>query len=199
MRFLKENSYDILRLYINQIGITIFSLVLYFSVGMLENKELSLKLKIAISVFAMIFFFALLYTAAWDWGAKDKIRIDAGRIKKNTYKGALMALVANVVNFILSAVCIISMLVYMSGAEAMLGISQVFNLLLRMTNAMYLGLLQGIFVSFSENANLYNLLQSAGFFIAPILAILSTHIGYVFGLKNIKLIPTASKSTSKKK
>lgn len=199
MRFLKENSYDILRLYINQIGITIFSLVLYFSVGMLENKELSLKLKIAISVFAMIFFFALLYTAAWDWGAKDKIRIDAGRIKKNTYKGALMALVANAVNFILSAVCIISMLVYMNGAEAMLGVSQVFNLLLRMTNAMYLGLLQGIFVSFSENANLYNLLQSAGFFIAPVLAILSTHIGYVFGLKNIKLIPTASKSTSKKK
>ena len=72
MKFLKENSYDILRLYINQIGITIFSLVLYFSVGMLDDKVLSLRLKIAISVFAMLFFFALLYTAAWDWGAKDK-------------------------------------------------------------------------------------------------------------------------------
>ena len=57
MKFLKENSYDILRLYINQIGITIFSLVLYFSVSMLEDKVVSLRLKVAISVFAMLFFF----------------------------------------------------------------------------------------------------------------------------------------------
>ena len=88
MRFLKENSYDIVRLYINQIGMTIFSLVLYFSVTSLgdnpDSAALYVKLKIGISIFAILFFFALLYTAAWDWGANDKIRIDSGKIKKNS-------------------------------------------------------------------------------------------------------------------
>ena len=65
MRFLKENSYDIVRLYINQIGITIFSLVLYFSITSLSNNPdggaLYLKVKIGISIFAILFFYALLY------------------------------------------------------------------------------------------------------------------------------------------
>ncbi len=194
MRFLKENSYDILRLYINQIGITIFSLVLYTSVGALD-KSLSLKLQIAISVFAMLFFFALLYTVAWDWGANDKIRIDAGRMKKSTFKGAFMALIANAINFILAGVCVISMILYLNGSEGALNVSQIFNLLLRVTNAMYLGVIKGIFIAFKD-AEIYNLVQSIAFLVAPILAIAATHIGYIFGLKNIRIFPT--KKTAKK-
>ncbi len=194
MRFLKEHSYDILRLYINQIGITIFSLVLYTSVGALD-KSLSLKLQIAISVFAMLFFFALLYTVAWDWGANDKIRIDAGRMKKSTFKGAFMALIANAINFILAGVCVISMILYLNGSEGALNVSQIFNLLLRVTNAMYLGVIKGIFIAFKD-AEIYNLVQSIAFLVAPILAIAATHIGYIFGLKNIRIFPT--KKTAKK-
>lgn len=198
MRFLKENSYDILRLYINQIGITIFSLVLYTSVSSLDNG-LSLKLQICISIFAMLFFFALLYTVSWDWGANDKIRIDAGRMEKKRYKGAFMALIANSINFILAGVCVLSMALYMNGVSGAISVSQVFNLLLRLTNAMYLGVIQGIFVSIKSNTELYNLLQSVAFFIAPILAIAATHIGYMFGLKNIKIFPSTKKSHKQNK
>lgn len=197
MKFLKENSYDILRLYINQIGITIFSLVLYFSVSMLEDKVISLRLKIAISIFAMLFFFALLYTAAWDWGAKDKIRIEGGKMKKNRAKGALMALFANAINFFLAAGCIISIWMYIKGVDSALSASQIFNLLLRMTNAMYIGVLQGVFLAFESQENLYNLYQSIGFFFSPILAIASTHIGYIFGLKNKRIFPAGSKPQNK--
>ena len=165
---------------------------------MLEDKVLSLRLKVAISVFAMLFFFALLYTAAWDWGAKDKIKVDGGKMKLNRAKGALMALSANAINFLLAAVCVISMWLYMSGVESMLSVSQIFNLFLRITNAMYLGLLQGIFSSWEEQANLYNLLQSVGYFVAPLLAVASTHIGYIFGVKNKRIFPTARKPQSKK-
>ncbi len=197
MKFLKENSYDILRLYINQIGITIFSLVLYFSVSMLEDEIISLRLKVAISVFAMLFFFALLYTAAWDWGAKDKIRVESGKMQLNRAKGALMALFANAINFLFAGVCVISMWLCIKGMDAMLPVSQIFNLLLRLTNAMYLGLLQGVFSAFEEQGNLYNLLQSVGYFIAPLLAIASTHMGYVFGLKNKRIFPVANKPKTK--
>lgn len=198
MRFLKENSYDIIRLYINQIGITIFSLVLYTSVSSLD-KGLSLKLKIAISVFAILFFFALLYTVAWDWGANDKIRIDAGRMKKKCGKGAFLALLANLMNFILAGVCVISMLLYINGVSGALDISQIFNLILRLTNAMYLGVIQGIFVSLKSNTELYNLLQSVAFLVAPLFAIAATHVGYIFGLKNIKIFPSSQKTSKKNK
>lgn len=197
MRFFKENFYDILRLYINQIGITIFSLMLYTSVSSFEDESLTLKLKIAISVFAILFYFALLYTAAWDWGANDKIRIDGGRIKKRTYKGALMGLFANVINFILAGVCVISMALYMRGVGGALDVTQVFNLILRLTNAMYLGSIQGIFNSFASSENLYILLQSIGFLAAPVFAIVATHIGYLFGLKNIKIFSSAKSKSAK--
>ncbi len=197
MRFLKENSYDILRLYINQIGITIFSLVLYTSISSLDSS-LSLKLKIAISIFSMLFFFALLYTVSWDWGANDKIRIDAGRVKKRAYKGALMALMANAINFVLAATCVIcDSLVYFKGIDSANAVSQIANLILRLTNAMYLGLIQGIFVSFKA-ADFYILLQSLAFLAAPLLAILVTHIGYTFGLKNIKIFPSTKNKKQKK-
>lgn len=197
MKFLKENGYDILRFYINQIGITIFSLVLYFSVSSMEDRTLGLRIKVAISVFAILFYFALLYTAAWDYGAKDKIRIDAGREKKRVYKGALMSFFANVPNFILAGVCFISTLIYRNGAEGARAVEQVFNLILRMTNAMYIGLIQGVFSPFETNESLYVTLESIGYLVVPLFAILATHIGYVFGLKEIKII--SSKNSKKNK
>ncbi len=188
MKFLKENSYDIVKLYINQIGIAIFSLLLYFSVGMLKDADVNLRLKIAISIFAMLFYFVLLYTAAWDMGAKDKIRIDAGKIKENKFKGLLMALAANALNFILAGGCMLTMGIYISNSSAAVGtISMLLTMILRMTCSMYLGLMQGIFISFNQNAEFYNFIQSCGFLAAPILAIASTHIGYRFGLKNKKI------------
>ncbi len=196
MRFLKENSYDIVKLYINQVGMTIFSLVLYFSVTSLadnpDSAGLYTKLKIGISVFAMLFFFALLYTAAWDWGANDKIRIDAGKIKKNIGKGALIATLANALNFILAGGCVISELIVKNGEGL---ISQLFRPIFLLTNAMYIGIVQGLFSS-ADNAILF---ESIGYFIAPTLAILATHVGYVFGMKYIKIFPTSAKKSQKNK
>lgn len=199
MKFLKENSYNIIKLYINQIGISIFSLLLYVSVATIKNDELSSNLTFGISIFAMLFYFALLYTAAWDIGASDIIKIESGRMESKKYKGALMALLANVLNFVLAGVCVISMSFYMNGTQAALGFSQIFNLLLRMTSAMYIGLLQSIFSSFAADGNLYNLLQSYGYLVAPFLAIIATHIGYIFGMKNLRIFPSSKNPKGKNK
>lgn len=43
MKIFKENSYDIVKLYVNQIGIMIFSMLLYTAVGSFENESLSLS------------------------------------------------------------------------------------------------------------------------------------------------------------
>ena len=187
MRFLKENSYDVIRLYINQIGITIFSLVLYFSVTSLsenpDNASLYAKVKLGISVFAIIFYFALLYTASWDWGANDKIRIESGKITKRIGKGALIATIAQLPNFILAGGCVISELIIKNGEGV---ISQIFRPIYLLTNGMYIGLIQ---IIFSSSANVY-LFESIGYFVTPFLAIAATHIGYIFGVKNIKIFPS---------
>lgn len=188
MKFFKENSYDIVRLYINQIGIAIFSLVLYTAVGIIEDAALTTKIKALLSVFAILFYLVLLYTAAWDLGAKDKIKIDAGKLTQTKGKGAIMALFANVPNLIISIACALTSVLYILGCgEIFNTLSGVFNIIMRLFMAMYLGLLQAIFIAFEGDTHLYFFLQSLGYVFAPILPILATHIGYSFGLKEKRI------------
>ena len=80
MKIFKENSYDIIRLYVNQLGIMIFSMLLYSAVGSFENESLSSGLSVFVSIFSVCFYLALIYYSMWEIGAKDKIRIDGNRM-----------------------------------------------------------------------------------------------------------------------
>ena len=204
MKFFKENSYDIVKLFINQVGITIFSFMLYTAVAMIENDSLFLKINAFVSVFAIIFYFSLLYTAAWDIGAKDKIRVDSGKAVSTPTKGLKMALLANVPNFLLASFAVIFMGIYMYfGGEWFYSAFFVLNMLIRFILAMFLGVIQGIF-SFLPSTDpesstfcLSYFLQSLGFLVAPILSALVTHFGYRMGSAERKLFSFVS--TSKKK
>lgn len=193
MKFFKENSYDVVRLFINQVGITIFSMIIYTAVGMVNIDSVArLGIKVAISVFAMLFYFSLLYTVAWDWGAKDKIRIDGGRLEPIKLKGARIALLANIPNFILSFISALTVGLYLLGVEGAQGAAAIFNTFTRLLMSMYLGVLQGVFVAFSSEQFLYQFWQAVGYFFIPILAIAATQIGYSFGLKERKIFPSAN-------
>ena len=188
MKFLKENSYDIIRLIINQVGITIFSLVIYFSVGSIdiESELLNNLIRIFISVFSMLFYYSLIYTISWDWGAKDKIRIDAGRMKPDKIKGLKMALVANVPNFILSLTCIISLGIYCLGAEWLNNFYGKVTLLNKLWLAIYQGIIHGVFSGFSQDPN-QNIWLELTYLVIPAIAILVTHLGYTLGTKEKRI------------
>ncbi len=190
MKFFKENSYDIVKLYIQQIGISIFSLFLYFAVEAVPIDDGNkLPISIGLSVFSMLFLYVLLYTAAWDMGAKDKIRIDAGRMDYRRSKGALMALLANVPNFVLSMISIVllSLNLWLS-VDALNIVFVIFNFILRFTTAMYNGLMQGVFVGLlGSGESIYLLCQSIGFLLVPVFAVLVTHLGYSMGVKELRL------------
>lgn len=190
MKFFKENSYDIVKLYIQQIGISIFSLFLYFAVEAIPLAEESKTgLAVGLSVFSMLFFYMLLYTAAWDMGAKDKIRIDGGRMELRKGKGAWMACIANLPNFVLALLSLIfiSLNLWLS-ADALNVMFVIFNFLLRVTTAMYNGLMQGIFGGLlSSGESIYLLGQTVGFLIVPVVAILVTHFGYTMGVKEHRI------------
>ena len=198
MKFFKENSYDIVRLLINQIGITIFSMILYSAVDMANFESgTTLTLNKILSIFAILFYFSLLYTVAWDWGAKDKIRIDGGRMSPVKLKGARMALFANVPNFILTFICVATFAVYLIfDNQVCYTVSTILNAIVRLFMSMYLGILQGIFSSLKSNTDMYYFTQAIGYFIMPVFAVLATELGYSFGSKEKRIFPS---SVNKKK
>ena len=82
MRFLKENMSTITKMIVNQLGMMIFGLVL--SMATSQNDTLFLLA----SVFSVCFYMFLVYTVGWELGAKDKVRLDGGRIAYAPFKGA---------------------------------------------------------------------------------------------------------------
>jgi hypothetical protein len=200
MKFLKDNSYDIVRLLINQVGITIFSLILYTSIGAVNIEDgMKRGVNVALSVFSMLFYFALLYTVAWDWGAKDKIRIDGGRMEPDVFKGAKMAFFANVPNFILTFVCVLTFSIFLAtDSLAAENVSRVFDLIIRLFMSMYLGVLQGIFNGLRGNENMFYFAQAIGYFVIPVLPILATQFGYTMGTKEKKIFGSSAPKNNNK-
>jgi len=199
MKFLKNNSYDIVRFFIFQIGITIFSMLLYTAIGVLEDASTQLLVKLVISLLSIVFYLALVYTVSWDYGAKDRIRAEGGKIQFDKLKGAKLALFANVPNFILALASIVFILLYMlqlgEGWYAAFGIS---TMILRLLASMYIGVLQAIFASFDNNVTISYLLQTVGFLLLPMLTVLASHVGYSFGDKNLKIFAFGGKSKKNK-
>jgi hypothetical protein len=206
MKFLKENLDSVIKLLINQIGISIFSMFLYTAAGAIQSETgLSLTVKILVSVFSILFYFVLLYTAVWEIGAKDKIRIDSGRLEKKQSKGFLIGLFANVPNFFLTGIAIIMMLFHLAGmGDAFYTVFGVLNAIFRLFISMYLGAIQGITDPTNIKATLdaqsfelksIYLYDAIGFFIFPVLAVLVCHIAYSMGLKDKKIISTQKKNS----
>lgn len=198
MKFFKENSYDVVRLFINQIGIAIFSLILYTALGTVKIEDDNLyTFKAIISIFAILFYFALLYTVAWDWGAKDNIRIEGKRMEPVKLKGARLAFWANVPNFVFAFVYALTMGLYCIGVEGVKNLSAVFNVIVRFIMSMHLGLLQAIFSFLADNLYVYHFWQAVGYFIVPVFAIMVTELGYSLGLREKKIFGTIRKKNQK--
>ena len=191
MKFFKKNSYDIVKLYITQIGIAIFSFMMYSAVGMINpDSSVSLAFSVPISIFSTFFFYALLYCSAWEWGGKDRIRIDGGKAKRDVLKAFKMSLFANTVNFLLTLIGFAAFLFclngMMSGFDA---IGSICALLYRFTLMMYQGLVQGIFSGLKDGGLnlLFFTFESAAFFVFSFLSALVTHFGYWMGLREKRL------------
>lgn len=187
MKFFKENSYEIVRLYINNIGITIFSLMLYFSAGHIAKESVA-PFNVVISIFSIGFLMALVYCAGWDLGAKDRVSIDAGRMDYDKHKGVKIALFANVPNFVLAFFTFIFLVLNMiTSVEGFKVASAIFDAIMRLTMSMYIGVINEIFNLFSLDTTVSFLLESLSFLLMPALVIFATAIGYRFGEKNIRI------------
>ena len=101
--FWKTNSDTVIKLFVHQVGLTVFGLLLYFAAEVSGNKPLV----IGLGIFSTLFYLFLLYVLAWDVGAKDKIRIDGGRLERDPFKGAKFAFAGMIPNLIMAVLVLI--------------------------------------------------------------------------------------------
>ena len=192
MNIFKNNLYDIVKLYINQIGITIFSWFLYFAIPA-DDDPLFDTLSMVVSIFAILFYLILIYNVVWEIGAKDRIRIDSKGCEPQPLKGMVMALFANLPNLVFAFFAVLFGVLYVAGGiEWASPVFFVFVLIMKSHAAMYMGLVQGITPSVpegAESAEVFGnaLTQSVWFVVLPLVAVALTQLSYWLGTKEFKL------------
>lgn len=197
MRFFKDNSESIIKLFINQIGIAIFSMFLYTAAGAIKSETggVSLLINVLISVFSTLFYFLLIYNVAWEIGAKDKIRIDGGRMESTPKKGILMGLFANVPNIIFLLIALLFLVVRMAfAAEWAWSVFGVLNAIFRIFISVYLGIIMGISASLEANTVMYYFVQTIGFIVFSFVSAGVIHLSYILGLKDFRLFGKSNSS-----
>lgn len=163
--FIQENYKSISKLFINHIGMMVFGLIVLIATKMMNNVIFHIM-----GVFSILMYMTLLYTAMWEAGAADKIKIDGGRKKRNLLSGFMFWAAANIAS-ILFAVFIIAFY-YIPALGEICGTLQLIN---NFYNGMYLSILNVVPAPFS-----YALILVPG--------LLVSGISYILGVKGYKCI-----------
>ncbi len=176
LNFLKEHSFDAVKMAVTQVAISIFGLVLSLACSLAENNTLGLFC----SVFAVLFYLFLLYTSAWELGSKHQIPVQYGHREYRPLLGLYISLLANSINILMA--------VFFTLGEIFTNVEFLHNLgvlggsLAIATQAMYAELLT---IQVGAPAVPLNTLWFM-YFVITIPAMATCAVGYYFGLKNIK-------------
>ena len=128
------------------------------------------------SIIAVMFYLFLLYNPVWQNGAKDKIRIDAGRGGASPFKGLYIGLFANALNIIFALILGIC---YLLKEYAFFGaIYFVANILLNIGQGMYIGIVLQYF-------NNQEGLRVVFYMLVPLFSSVCIAVFYMLGRKNI--------------
>ena len=110
MTFFKENRKYIVKLILTHLAMTIFGLMVFIP---FNRDDMSMKAFLVIgSAVAVILYMFLIDVDMWYLGAEDKLRVDAGRQKRNPFKGFLIGLVAEIPSFVLGILYVGTVLFY---------------------------------------------------------------------------------------
>ena len=204
MRFIKENSYMISRLLVTQLGMMVFAMVLSTAAASFDG------ILIFVSIFSVLFYLVLLHVAIWPQGAKDVIRVEAGRAEKKLGTGFLLGTVAAIPSLFLFLLMAIG---YVTGygiwqTDFGVGLYGIVKIILSFWQAPYLGIMNAC-LSFTAETGVYAVFgmavsQSMYYFWGMLLhfvtilpAVLVSGTGYLLGYKNIFLLAPVSGNKNK--
>ncbi|MBR2721808.1 MAG: hypothetical protein IKC31_06740 [Clostridia bacterium] len=172
--FFKTYSYDVLKMFLNQFATAVFGCALAFAAGAAKSPTL----RNVTSVIAILFYLFLLYSMTWDIGYREKVAVENGRIKRCAWRGALIALCANSLNFLFAVLMLLPQLLNVGFFSTVGGISSFLALFLE---GMYIGLLANTVGGVPLNAMWWV------WFLIPIPSILTCALAYRMGLADFKL------------
>ncbi len=185
MKFLKKHSYEIIRLFVIQIGMTIFSLIVTTTASMAFKDKGADVAKLVASIFAIGFHMFVVYTTMWEVGFKRQEKLELGREPQDALFGSKIAFMANIPNLILSLLMVIGLLRLVSESSFFIGLFGVARLIDGFLNATYLGVI-GYLLPSSYNA-LYYILTAVLCLASVLPAIIVSQIACRLGEKNIRL------------
>lgn len=114
-RLTKENLYDAVTMFVNQIAMMVFATMLTFSVELLTDRagvsnSLQNGLRVGTSLISIVFYCYLLSYKCYEMGQKDGIKIEAKRLIYNPWKCFFISLIANIPNILLGLIELIGKL-----------------------------------------------------------------------------------------
>ena len=168
-------------MFVNQFAISIFGFSLTIATTSAHADSAGFDLlTFIVSIFAVIFYLFLIYTLAWDIGAKDKISVDVGKKPYRPHLGILLSLFAHIPNLIAAVFYLVATL---AGSEDMMFIVRLVATLIQ---GMYFGLITAVSLPIGGAYVQLNALWPT-FFIMVIPAMLTSWLAYYLGHKNIRL------------
>ncbi len=189
--FLKENAPFIKRLLLNQFGLTIFGIMTVMTAAAIDNAmsgegTVQRTCMFWVSVFTIVFYMFVDYAAIKEEGQRDKIRVDAGRIARDPWRGLKIALCASMPCFILG---LLSLIFGLLGAENGLALEWagsacgITKLIALVIQAMYWGVLL-----VSTGVATIAEIPAFCYLIIPLPAFVCVTVAYLAGLHDISLI-----------
>lgn len=189
-KFFNDGFDTITKLIVTQLGMTMFGLMVTMATRAMpgasnENDPMLL----AVSFISTAMYLVILYFHIWEKGAKDRIKVDGGRMDKQLLKGLYLSLVANSLNILLGVI-MCSTYYFCDFVNAQNSIQcQIFgsaNNIARLIQGMYTGLI--IYISPDAQA------ASPFLFLAIVIpALLVTALGYYFGFNNMRLFKPSNR------
>lgn len=186
MTFFKQNLRLVSQLFINQIGMTIFGIVLTMAVNMAAKGKAPFLL--GVSLFAVCFYLALIYNVMWDAGAKNIIRIETGRQEKTPFFALRVSFLASVPNLFLALLMLIGFLLgYVWDFPFGVLLYGIVHILVGLFESMYAGCFSVILDAFADNAVTQYLVATLLYIFSSLPMILVSVAAYELGTRNIYL------------
>ena len=192
MRFIKENSYEIVRLMLFQFAMAVFGIVLIFATRMASDGAFS-PLSLIASILSVALYMYILYATLQELGAKDKIRYEHNSEEVDKLRGLKLMFLAQIPNFVILFFMLLGyLLVFAFGATAVgTNIFGITNVLMYFFQSMYNGII-GALVD-SEPTS-YNCLMSFLLYLFSVVpGILVCFGSYLMGLKDKTLLSVFKK------
>lgn len=169
MSYFNTDRYEIVKMIVTQVAMTMFGLVTALAVA--GNPTLQLLA----GLLATGLYLCLIYSRLWTVGGNDRIKVDAGRMEKDMLKPVYMALFANIPNFVFALLRLFEF----GGGEVCDSIAGIGRVLSLCAQGHWLGL-----------GKVFSLLDNPfTFLVTPFIMITAAFLGYFAGYKNFRIFP----------